>query len=75
VIIDGTTGHFLDYITYLPKDNNITEVEIQNEKIFELLSKKWTISKVGYVRDQNTGEIVRLEVYLKKEGTSESLYN
>lgn len=61
-----TKGHTLYYTTYLPKDT-ITKIEIQNEKILELLSKKWTIYRVDYERDAETEEILILDVHLKKE--------
>ena len=70
----GTKGHTLYYTTYLPKDT-ITKIEIQNEKILELLSKKWTIYRVDYERDAETEEILIVDVHLKKEAISESLYN
>ena len=66
MIKKGTKGHTLYYATYLPKDI-ITKIEIQNEKILELLSKKWTIYSVDYERDAETEEILRLDVHLKKE--------
>lgn len=69
---NGTKGHTLYYTTYLPKDT-ITEIEIQNEKILELLSKKWTIYRVDYERDAETEEILRLDVHLKKEEIRENI--
>lgn len=69
-----TKGHTLYYTTYLPKDI-ITKIEIQNEKILELLSKKWTIYRIDYERDAETEEILILDVHLKKEAIGESLYN
>ena len=65
---NGTKGHILYYTSYLPKDT-ITEIEIQGEKIIELLNKKkWTIYRVDYQRDINTGEILRLNINLEKVG-------
>ena len=64
----------LDYSTYIPKDT-ITKIEVQGEKIIELLNKKWTIYRVDYERDTETEEILKLSVNLKKEVISESLYN
>ena len=69
---NGTKGHTLYYTTYLPKDI-ITKIEIQNEKILELLSKKWTIYSVDYERDAETEEILRLDVHLKKEEIRENI--
>ena len=61
-------GKTLDYSTYIPKDT-ITKIEIQGEKIIELLNKKkWTIYRVDYQRDINTGEILRLNINLEKVG-------
>ena len=68
----GTKGHTLYYTTYLPKDI-ITKIEVQNEKILELLSKKWTIYRVDYERDAETEEILRLDVHLKKEEIRENI--
>ena len=70
----GTKGHTLYYTTYLPKDT-ITKIEIQGEKIIELLNKKWTIYRVDYERDAETEEILKLSVNLKKEVISESIFN
>ena len=64
---NGTKGHILYSTTYLPEDT-ITKIEVQNEKILKLLSKKWTIYSVDYERDAETGEILRLKVNLKKGG-------
>lgn len=61
-----TKGHTLYYATYLPKDT-ITKIAIQDEKILELFSKKWTIYRVDYERDAETEEILILNVHLKKE--------
>ena len=68
----GTKGHTLYYTTYLPKDI-ITKIEVQNEKILELLSKKWTIYRVDYERDAETEEILILDVHLKKEEIRENI--
>ena len=64
---NGTKGHILYYTSYLPKDT-ITKIEIQGEKIIELLSKKWTIYRVDYQRDISTGEILKLNINLDKVG-------
>ena len=74
MIKKGTKGHILYYTTYLPKDT-ITKIEIQGERIIELLSKKWTIYSVDYERDAETEEILKLKVNLKKEVISESIFN
>ena len=68
----GTKGHTLYYTTYLPK-HIITKIEVQNEKILELLSKKWTIYRVDYERDAETEEILILDVHLQKEEIRENI--
>ena len=65
-----TKGHTLYCTSYLPEDT-ITKVEVQNEKILELLSKKWTIYCVDYERDAETEEILRLDIHLKKENNND----
>lgn len=64
---NGTKGHTLYCATYLPK-SIITKIEVQNEKILKLLSKKWTIYIVDYEKDVETEEIIKLKVNLKKVG-------